>query len=203
MKATILTALRAYLSQLVTLSVGPESDTAKPTLFHVHKDKLSEIPFFVAALRPDAFVEGKELKISFPEDDPFVFARFVEFVYEDAMFPYVQYKCIGEGTDQRLVLLKIEPKLYITGPAEKDPLEYDNALHESLVMCGTVFSTIETFKLFEMVVHVLCLSEKYGYEALIEHCLDTLSFFPIGTKEVSTLISKSFACPLRSQASHN
>jgi hypothetical protein len=44
------------------------------------------IPYFAAALREDAFIEGQQGSISF-EDEVAVFRHFVEFIYEGDCFP--------------------------------------------------------------------------------------------------------------------
>ncbi|CAG8960980.1 hypothetical protein HYFRA_00002518 [Hymenoscyphus fraxineus] len=176
---------RPYLSPLVTLVVGPESETTQPSIFQVHEERIIHIPFFHAALKPDAFLEGQERKIRFGEECPDIVSRFVEFVYEGDFFPRTEYYM---SKDDKKKVIYMEPRLVVRVSPKPDGVQvYNTSLHEAGVMCGVYVSTNETFRLFEMVVKVLCFAERYGVEALVAECLEKLSFLPIGTKEVTVL----------------
>lgn len=63
------------MSPVITLYVGPER-----VEFHVHEDKLCQLPFFHAALQGH-FVEASEKVIAMPEDDPSQVSAMIEFMY--------------------------------------------------------------------------------------------------------------------------
>ncbi|KFY80306.1 hypothetical protein V499_00824 [Pseudogymnoascus sp. VKM F-103] len=75
-----------YESPIIVLSVGLKDDN--PVLFHVHKEKLTHIPFFKAVFRENAFAKGHQVEVNFEDGDPILFRRVVEFIYEGDYFPH-------------------------------------------------------------------------------------------------------------------
>lgn len=68
------------LSPIITLRVGTEGDHQQS--FAVHKSLICSRSMNIAtALKPNRFQEGKDLSISFPEDDPAIFATYLTYLY--------------------------------------------------------------------------------------------------------------------------
>ncbi|CAG8983545.1 hypothetical protein HYALB_00004346 [Hymenoscyphus albidus] len=181
-------------SPIITLSLRPKFD---PTRFYVHQDYLVKIPFFKAALRPGAYIEGQEKRINFEEEeDPKVFGRLIEYLYEGDCFP----KLVA-GPSENAEIFEVPLFVKENAPREKQEQYIHMAWYEtkeisgnqmerrltSLVNCGVYISSDKTFQLFEMVVKTLCLSDRYGIGDLFQKCLTKLRYFPIGTKEVALL----------------
>ncbi|CAG8956779.1 hypothetical protein HYFRA_00011168 [Hymenoscyphus fraxineus] len=186
-------------SPIITLSLGPKSD---PTCFYVHQDYLVKIPFFKAALRPGAFIEGEEKRINFEEEeDPRAFGRLIRYLYEDDCFP----KLVA-GPSENAKTFEVPLFVKEIAPPEKQEQYIHMAWYEtkedsgnqmerrltSLVNCGVYIPTDETFQLFEMVLKTLCLSDRYGIGDLFQKCLTKLKYFPIRTKEVAFSRSSSW-----------
>lgn len=178
---------------MITISVGP---LPKPTLFYVHEHQLLEIPFFRGALRPDAFLESEQKCVKFEEEDPEIFSRLLEYLYEGDCFPR-QVSCISGTTTafERPLFVRrnvpgSEPEPYsnITGKSNLCQLNVKKMLQRiSGIACGAWLPTYGNLHLFELVVRTLCLGDKYGAEDLVQNCLSKLRGFPVGTKEVTVL----------------
>ncbi|KAH6669328.1 hypothetical protein B0J14DRAFT_598426 [Halenospora varia] len=161
-----------YESPIITLSVGPKEDN--PVQFYVHKDKLIHIPFFRAALREDAFIEGRQNKIDFEEEDPILFRRVVAFIYEGDCFPRQKLSEESLGLEVPLVVRRT------TLDSEEE--EYNPSLSGGL-SSGTYLTTTETHQQFVMVAQLLCLADRYGMEDFVKICFQKIKHFPIGTNE--------------------
>lgn len=161
----------------MVLSVGPKD--GNPVPIYVHKEKLIHLPYFEAAMREDTFLEGHQGRIDFEEEDPMLFRRVVEFLYEGDCFP--RQKLLSATSVGFEVPLKVKS----TG---LDSKEEDYVLSLSVEMAsGTYVATAETHKLFTMVTKLLCVADRYIIEDLVEITFKKLKDFPIGTKEVVVL----------------
>ncbi|KAH6668316.1 hypothetical protein B0J14DRAFT_159378 [Halenospora varia] len=166
-----------YESPIIILSIGPEDEN--PVLFYVHKEKLIHLPFFEAAIREDTFIEGQQGKISFEEEDPMLFRRVVEFIYEGDCFP--RQKLLPAASFGFEVPLKVKS-------TASDSKEEDYVPSLAVEMAsGTYFAIAETHQLFTMVTKLLCVADRYIIEDLVEMTFQKLKHFPIGIKELAVL----------------
>ncbi|EPE26165.1 POZ [Glarea lozoyensis ATCC 20868] len=168
---------RNYSSPLVTLVVGSGEKTET---FYVHKHSLLKFPYFNGALRPGAFMEGKDEKMNFPEEDPAVFHRLVEFIYEGKCYPrIINEEEMEEYLEAPIMVVKDVPNSLAEG--------YDWGL-ESSIACGSHLTTDETLSTVTGIIQLLCLAHRYGINDLCSCCLDKLRLCPFGTREVTALI---------------
>jgi hypothetical protein len=173
-----LTSGSSYESPIIVLSVGPKEDN--PVLFYVHKGNLTHIPFFRAALRDDAFIEGQQGKINFEEENPVLVRRVVEFIYEGDCFP--RQKLLPTAS------FSLEVPLLIRRTTLNSEEEEYSPHFSGGISSGTYIATTETHQLLAMVVQLLCLADRYGMEDLVKICFQKLKHFPIGTNELSVLV---------------
>jgi hypothetical protein len=166
-----------YESPIIVLSVGPKDDN--PALFYVHKEKLIHLPYFEAALREDTFAEGQQRKIFFEEDDPILFRRVVEFMYEGECFP----REILDLRESYILEAPLKVKSTLLDSKEED---YIPSLSAEIAS-GTYIATAETHQLFTMVTKLLCVADRYLIENLVEMTFQKLKHFPIGTEELVVL----------------
>jgi len=160
------------------LCIGPKDDNPVP--FYVHREKLVQIPYFAAALRKDSFIEGREGKVNFEEEDPILFRRVVEFIYEGDFFPRLKVPPTAYHGFE--VPLKVKS-------TSSDSEEEDYVPHLSVeVESGAYLVVAETHQLFMMLIKLLCVADRYLFEDLVEMTFRKLKHFPIGTKEVVILI---------------
>ncbi|KAH8810707.1 hypothetical protein F5884DRAFT_780179 [Xylogone sp. PMI_703] len=160
-----------YESPIIVLSVGPKD--GNPVEFHVHK-RFIDLPYFNAALREDAFIEGQQGKIDFEEEDPAVFRRVVEFLYEGDCFPRKL-----KSSDESFCL---EAPLLIKRVSDDKEMEYKKSCAGEMAM-GAYITMPGTNQMFLIITQTLCVAERYGIEDLLELCFDKIRNFPIGTNE--------------------
>jgi hypothetical protein len=130
---------------------------------------LSTYHFFEAAIREDAFIEGQQGKISFEEEDPVLFRRVVEFLYEGDCFPRQKLLPASFGFE---VPLKVKSTAL-------DSKEEDYVPSLAVEMAsGTYLATAETHQLFTVVAKLLCVADRYIIEDLVEMGLSKVEAVP-------------------------
>ena len=141
----------------MVLSVGPKDDY--PVLIYVHKEKLIHLLYFKAAFREGTFVEGHQGRIDFEEEDPMMFRRVAEFIYEGDYFPRQRLSPVAS--------LSFEVPLKVKSAALDSKEDYVPSL-SAKIESGTYLATAETHQLFRTVTKLLCVAERYRIDDLVE-----------------------------------
>jgi hypothetical protein len=175
----------------VEVSVGREEELS--VSFQVHKHILLQYPFFKAALREDAYKEGNDNKISFPEEDPRLFRHVIEYLYEGQCAPRI----ISEDGKPSTLDTSL---LVVRNLKDAEPEEYGSSL-EASVGCGAHLTTDDTLSIVTTIIKLACLGHRYLLDGLHKHCLQKLQLCPFGTREVAALVKHILTQVPNTQAS--
>lgn len=170
----------------------------KQRVFFLPKDYLMGImPFFRGALGNDWFVEGRNNKVMLPEDDIYLWKMAIEYLYTMDFYPrmkWSQVQCPRRGPyrhgtygphdirEPRNCCLTLEIPLYtINRNGSQELYEHRD------VRIGEWTTTEVTHFLFDRVVRLFCMAEKYGWTELMDQCIMKIDCFPIGLRALATL----------------
>lgn len=182
---------------------------AETPLF-VSEKLLTAIPTFEKMLcKEHSFREQIEKKIKLPEDDLKLWRKAIDFVYTGEFYPRLTSASRNEVDNSNTVIFYqdwLDQKhTSVSFPSLETALKIvnkDGRLREFTkqdIRIGDWTPSEYTHDLFDEIVCLFCMGNKYAWEGLIELCLKKLMAFPLGGRAFATLVTycTSFDIPAK------
>ena len=192
-----LTAMLDAPSPKVLLIVG-----GKETEFWVCKSRLCEIPVFAKMLSSDfGSQEALESKVTLVEDSSFLWGLALAFLDTGHLFPSISVA--KPPKDEAGISMQASQMWPYHVLSVRKAKEFLNCALQVIDWKGnkTAFdprsdqvghwrTTDETHALFEQLVDLYCLADKYMWPKLMQACMRRIHCFPIGPRALSVLMRK-------------
>lgn len=163
-------------------------------VFFPPKDLFMDIaPFFRGALGRDWFLEGQNNKVMLPEDDTRLWKLAMDLLDTDDFCPRLKHSKVQCG------LRRGPPPHGTYGPRSGRCQTLDVPLHivdcngkrilfqHTDIRIGKWTTTELIHLLFDQMVRLFCMAEKYRWTELMDICMLKIDVFPIGRRALATL----------------